>query len=548
MNIFLLFLTTIIMIGYYIMYSPSQNLSNMDDNNVIEMSDLHAMAECVVVTHNDFISGIDEVDEKCAERYGVANADYFCVTEEYSPIDCDSETGVKYAYWVTYSNAIQQEQFGSMLSVIETYYKSAYLFGIFNDDGDDDYVLTVDSVGSHFLETPVNGLSETGQLVYVTKKTITPTPPVPPEPPLPPEPPIPDDNECEVLCKTNLSGYYGKVLKNQCGKDEQCVCFPEDCDTNSNEWAVNCLSEAVKHTSYSPSYVTATCVTSCGETEAEQCAINCKNMTGPNGEPAGYYSGGMLNLEVDAVDQCPCYCIPNNDFNLCGEDGEYVLVPNTEDSVLGTESGYHWECIHSGDEQCKEGYEFIGPRASTGRAVGKTAQKISCKTSSYPCFSRTPFKYKDDSGNCYQWCVPDPLTFSLRGCSDGNISSTATSGVYFGFVTSRTELNWKKQSQPYGIPMLFSDYQHSGNNYVNPEIMEKFFKESTNNESYAQDLKFHGFKCPDNYKEDPQYATFPYSIVCVPDTASHNKEPNNNDDNDDNDDEKPEQVKPSIRG
>ena len=76
MNIFLLFLTTLFMIGYYVLYSPSQHVIDTTTEDVVRMSDLRAIAECVIGMENAKMNS-EDYNDPCVARYQVVGG-YVC--------------------------------------------------------------------------------------------------------------------------------------------------------------------------------------------------------------------------------------------------------------------------------------------------------------------------------------------------------------------------------------------------------------------------------------------------------------------------------------
>ena len=165
MNIFLLFLTTLFMIGYYVMTSPSQNTGNTSTENIIELSDLRSMAECVTAEQNAVING-EDYDNPCVARYGVESFS-FCMNENYTVSDCNVND---YIYVITKAAPIAEEKYGSMLHVLELFYQESGTFGIFVDSS----MLLPNSVGDHTVNSNISSEAElvNGNLTYIMQNKI----------------------------------------------------------------------------------------------------------------------------------------------------------------------------------------------------------------------------------------------------------------------------------------------------------------------------------------------------------------------------------------
>ena len=246
MNIFLLFLTTILMIGYYLIYSPSQNLENMDTNNVIQLSDLRSKAECVVAAQNSAMESII-YDDPCVELYGIVSQ-YICTNGTYSLMPCDGNTKPTFNYIITTSDPVADKDRTDMLTIIGSLYQDKGSFGIYQKP----FLITPDAEGQREIAGSIADQAklENGQLVYIMQYQI---------PHVYTYPETPDENGCtdgtirvqrygRWLCigkdpvfscpdtyrydqSVRACVPYGQNTcdeaceKANCGPDETCVCY-----------------------------------------------------------------------------------------------------------------------------------------------------------------------------------------------------------------------------------------------------------------------------------------------------------------------------------
>lgn len=179
MNIFLLFLTTILMIGYYTIYSPSQNLPGANIDSVAENAKLQALVERVVAQHNDFL--IHGNDQDYIENDGITSC-YFCVSETNSLVSCDN---AKTQIWVTNSNADKiplPDKLDATINFIRQNHPHTSLLGIYDSKDGNDIVYTVQapngkSIASNLLNSATQKdckINSAGQVIYITEQNYNP--------------------------------------------------------------------------------------------------------------------------------------------------------------------------------------------------------------------------------------------------------------------------------------------------------------------------------------------------------------------------------------
>ena len=244
MNIFLLFLTTLFMIGYYVIYSPSQNLEHLETENIIKTSDLRKIAECVIAAQNAAMDGA-EYDNQCVDDYAIFSQ-YICTNANHSVLSsCDGTPAFNYI--VTRADRLYEDQQANMLKIIESLYQDKGSFGIYNRDS---YLMTADISGKREIAESISNAAhlEDGQLVYIMQYQIPymySTPSTPGDPDTCPQDTIAVHRYARWLClDVNLqsgcpNGFY---LENNeckpygltqceincqsahCSRDETCVC------------------------------------------------------------------------------------------------------------------------------------------------------------------------------------------------------------------------------------------------------------------------------------------------------------------------------------
>ena len=62
MNIFILFLVTLLMAGYYLIGSPSVRIDRHETEYAVAAADMRAIAECAATAHNAMMRGDKFID------------------------------------------------------------------------------------------------------------------------------------------------------------------------------------------------------------------------------------------------------------------------------------------------------------------------------------------------------------------------------------------------------------------------------------------------------------------------------------------------------
>ena len=168
MNIFLLLLSMIFMVGYYVISSPSQNIAQQDAEYAMKKADLRSIAECVVSAQNAAMYGEQFIDE-CVERYGITSQ-YVCMNNRYNIVSCDSETGADFNFIITTSFELPDDEYNNMLEILEQYYPDAGTLGIFlNPD-----LMSAGSVARRTIPKKVIDAAQlkNGQMIYLMQYKI----------------------------------------------------------------------------------------------------------------------------------------------------------------------------------------------------------------------------------------------------------------------------------------------------------------------------------------------------------------------------------------
>lgn len=452
MNIFLLFLTTLLMIGYYVMYSPSQNLPHLENDNVIEAADLQALAERVVRKHNDYlINGGDDHEEKD----GIHSC-YFCLTNEYH---YDSNcTNTEYHVWLTNSQdyVVPEEKYSTMVEIIGKAYSFAQNFGVYIYENPNYLLYT-----KGFKHEPIwAGIvsaatskgctlnNKSGQLVYFTTKKHTDNPiPPQPDPDNPqPEPEIDCNKTCQKLeflggiQNNNTDGYHCPKLPST-----ECICYTEEISTCSNA-SLNCLSE----------YGYLFC----------DCSTYCKNRGYTDGVPM---PDGSCVCELD--DQEPAQ--PEN-----------PIIPNDPPSE---------------EDPCSNGYTHIGYRAPQDQEISQT---LTNQEICGPCMT---LKKVYTEGRCEKYCVPNPNKADSRTCL---VNTTLNScpddkrSIYFGFGEfCGTDIS---TSTTCFVPDVINE--------TDQNVIDKIKEFAASDSNIQHDAKFHCMECPNGVKYEE--SVYPYTVVC----------------------------------
>ena len=456
MNIFLLFLTTLFLIGYYVIYSPSQNLEHTETENIIKMADLRSLADCVVAAQNIKISDGGVISDttytdSCVETYKVVSQ-FICTGDNFNILGCD-EQAAKYNYIITKSKSIPQIDWPKMLKVIETSYQDKGSLGIYNDS----FLLTADMVGIHPIAANLSQTAklEDGQLVYIMQYQI-------------PKDYIfaPDNDPANCPTGTVAKPYYGQYL---------CVEYnsPLVCDTG---WHLGPDSGE------------------CEPDKPDECELICATQSCygdgkcncDNGEPYCIYECDIISCPDDEVCcdrdiSCPFGTTP---LITEGQDG-YDCV-----ETIGTGGG----CTDGGVGEAPDDETLIGgnPGGRSGSA-GRTMQIPTVRSSKSLICPACMKKQRECNTVTEEWdyfCVPDASKASDKdNCWDEtekNDCAQDQDRVYFGFQPkTRTD----------GIKT------NNGDDIVLERVLDYF-------PAANRDLKFHCADC-----ETPDYGESVPSLV-----------------------------------
>ena len=386
MNIFLLFLTTILMIGYYVIYSPSQNLEHLETDKVITVADLRSIAECVIGAQNAAMNSV-EYDDPCIapEHYDVTSK-YICTTAAYNVVSCDGQQKPAFNYIVTHSKALDAENHASMLKVIESLYQDKGSFGIYQDS----HLITADMSGQRVIATSIadNADLENGQLVYIMQYQI---------PYMYSYPETPgDENTCPE--DTVAVQRYGRWL----------------CIRQNSQSACPLGTE----------------LTSDG---------TCEPITGDDCEAAC----GLLTCDSDH----PCVCYDNGEVQCsqtyvsCSDGFEPVADPETNNftCVPIGESSETSPCSSQNNS-----FIYSNPNATLGPTIRiKTVHcPTACMTPAKICNTET--------GNYEYICLPDASKIGVKSCSpevDTNqCRESLNKGLFFGFTSNSSAYGIKNNN------------------------------------------------------------------------------------------------------
>ena len=363
MNIFLLFLTTILMIGYYVIYSPSQNLEQLETENVIKTSDLRSIAECVIASQNAAMNSVS-YDDLCVDYYNITSQ-YICTNDNYVPMSCDG-VGVNfptYNYIVTNSKILDTELHANMLKVIETLYQDRGALGIClgcstNDTGHDKpFLITADISGQRTVAPSIVSAAhlEDGQLVYVMQYQI-PSIYVYPERPG-------DKNSCPM--GTIAVRRYGRWL---------------------------CIAQRPSHDC--PSGLTYDSETGeCKELPFTLCEEMCRIKSCSENQTCVCYDTGEVACTEEV--QCPAGQEAVHDSNT-----DKIICIDIEDPSNGS------PC--SGDRGGN--FAYSGTKAASGSGRTARIKTIRCDTK---CLKAT--KVCNETSGFYEYiCLPDPSTIKTQ--------------------------------------------------------------------------------------------------------------------------------------
>ena len=374
MNIFLLFISMFIMIGYYIMSSPSQNVAQQETEYVIQQSDIRSIAECVVNTQNAVMYCEDFKDE-CVERYGITSKYVFldnrnAVTSSGSMADLCANVGLDNVdtpeknFIMTTSYVLPPEERNNMLDILEKYYSDRGTLGIVEVPK----LIVPDSVVAREIPQNVINAAELkdGQLAYIMQYRLPDDPGVEPGGEDPENPQCPDG-----YIAVKRFGHW------------QCV-------------PINPLVHCQEGTEWN--------------SETQEC------------EPTEEFHCESENATLVKIDDSWVCLEPTADINC--EDG--VLMFNT--TTLG------WDCITvDNPEQVIENCNTSRPGYIFSYSDVKKANKT-LKVKTISC-SRCEKPYMNPD-TCEVYCLPDIGKLNTRTCFSGDPECCKgdNKGIYFGFT------------------------------------------------------------------------------------------------------------------
>ena len=170
MNIFIMILMAVLMLGFYMISSPNQQIIEQETQYAITQSDLRAVAECATAKHNAQIKGITYQDV-CIEQNDI-KSEFICLNSSKRKTECEIVRNKKpeYSYIITATKKIPEENYNSMLEILENYFPDTGNFGIFLDGK---IMASGISSARDVPETIIKEMElENGQLVYMTQYEI----------------------------------------------------------------------------------------------------------------------------------------------------------------------------------------------------------------------------------------------------------------------------------------------------------------------------------------------------------------------------------------
>lgn len=207
-------LITIFMVGYYVLNSPSQRVTEHETEYAINKSDLRSVAECAAAQHNANIKGT-LFQDICTQQNEIAS-DVICLDIAGNIVKCDAVRKQKpeESYIITTTRNIPDTSYNKMMEILETDFSDAGTFGIFTDG------MIVSGAGGAKRTVPKDVITKlnltNGQLVYLTQYE---------EPEITDDAAVTDSND--VICPTGTIKTYrfgrwqctGYNTKTDCGGD-----------------------------------------------------------------------------------------------------------------------------------------------------------------------------------------------------------------------------------------------------------------------------------------------------------------------------------------
>ena len=170
MNIFMMILVAIFMVGFYMISSPSQRVTEQETEYAINKSDMRSIAECASAKHNAQIKGT-EFNDVCVEQNQI-NSQFICLNSNMRITSCEITRNKRpeYSYIVTATTPIDVDSYNDMLEILEEYFPDAGTFGIFMDGK----IMVGGLSGARIVPDAIIDEMEltNGQLIYFTQYEI----------------------------------------------------------------------------------------------------------------------------------------------------------------------------------------------------------------------------------------------------------------------------------------------------------------------------------------------------------------------------------------
>lgn len=167
MNIFIMILVSLLMVGYYLLDSPSQKTAKQTTDYAITMSDLRSIAQCVVAAHNAQINGI-EFQDICIQQHNISSH-FLCLDNRLKKTSCEIVRNKKpaFSYLISISAPIDEKKYNNMMEIFEKHYHDAGTFGIFHENS----IMAGGTTNKRIVPNEIiNELAlREGQLVYMTQ-------------------------------------------------------------------------------------------------------------------------------------------------------------------------------------------------------------------------------------------------------------------------------------------------------------------------------------------------------------------------------------------
>ena len=170
MNIFMVILVAVFMVGFFMISSPSQRVTEQETEYAINQSDMRTIAQCASAKHNAQIKGTDFRDV-CVEQNNI-DSRFICLNASMRVTSCEilRNRRPEYSYIVTATGAIPDDSYNDMLEILEKYFPDAGTFGIFMDGK----IMVGGLSGARIVPDAIIDEMElkNGQLVYFTQYEI----------------------------------------------------------------------------------------------------------------------------------------------------------------------------------------------------------------------------------------------------------------------------------------------------------------------------------------------------------------------------------------